>query len=81
VQLRTLYIKSALVAHLQISQIHEDVMLVGHLPLMERLTAYLITGSFEKPVFKFQYSGIVCLNKDPTSGSWVIKWALMPHNG
>ena len=32
----------------------EDVMLVGHLPFMERLTAYLITGSSEKPVFKFQ---------------------------
>jgi phosphohistidine phosphatase len=59
----------------------KDVMLVGHLPFMERLTAYLITGSFEKPVFKFQNSGIVCLDKDPTTKSWVIKWTLMPHIG
>jgi phosphohistidine phosphatase len=57
----------------------EDIMLVGHLPFMERLTAYLITGSFEKPVFKFQNSGIVCLDKDPVAESWVIKWTLMPH--
>jgi len=54
-------------------------MFVGHLPFMERLTAYLITGSIEKPVFKFQNSGIVCLDKDADSGSWVIRWSLMPH--
>ena len=59
----------------------EDRMLVGHLPFMERLTAYLITGSIERPVFKFQNSGIVCLNKVPDTKSWVIKWALMPHIG
>ena len=59
----------------------KNVMLVGHLPFMERLTTYLITGYFEKPVFKFQNSGIVCLDKDPATESWVIKWALMPHIG
>jgi phosphohistidine phosphatase len=59
----------------------EDRMLVGHLPFMERLTAYLITGSIERPVFKFQNSGIVCLDKAPDIGSWVIKWALMPQIG
>lgn len=59
----------------------KDVMLAGHLPFMERLAAYLITGSTEKPVFKFQNSGIVCLDIDPATGSWVIKWALMPHIG
>jgi phosphohistidine phosphatase len=59
----------------------KDVMLVGHLPFMERLTAYLITGSSEKPVFKFQNSGIVCLDTDPAIESWVIKWTLMPHIG
>jgi phosphohistidine phosphatase len=54
-------------------------MLVGHLPFMERLTSYLITGSIETPVFKFQNSGIVCLGKYPTTPFWVIKWALMPN--
>jgi len=54
---------------------------VGHLPFMERLTAYLITGSMERPVFKFQNSGIVCLDKPPNIMAWVIKWALMPHIG
>ena len=59
----------------------DNIMLIGHLPFMERLTAYLITGSFEKTVFKFQNSGIVYLDKDPDTLSWVIKWSLMPNIG
>ena len=55
----------------------EDVMLVGHLPFMERMTAFLITGSIDKPVFKFQNSGIVCLDKDPEAQALVIQWTLM----
>jgi len=56
-------------------------MLVGHLPFMERMASFLITGSAGKPIFKFQNSGIVCLEKDPQSGSWVIIWTLMPNIG
>ena len=57
----------------------DNIMLIGHLPFMERLTAYLITGSVEKTVFKFQNSGIVCLDNDSDALSWVIKWTLMPN--
>lgn len=61
---------------------HQDnLMLVGHLPFMERLTSHLIIGSSEKPVFKFQNGGIVCLDIEPDTQSWVIKWALMPNIG
>ena len=56
-----------------------NTMLVGHLPFMERMTAYLVTGSIDKPVFKFQNSGIVCLDLDPETRSWVIIWTLMPN--
>ena len=58
-----------------------DTMLVGHLPFMERMASYLVTGSANAPIFKFQNSGIVCLDKDPESGSWVIVWTLMPNIG
>jgi phosphohistidine phosphatase len=59
----------------------ENTMLVGHLPFMERMASYLVTGSPDKPVFKFQNSGMVCLSKDPAIGSWVIIWTLMPKIG
>jgi phosphohistidine phosphatase len=58
-----------------------NVMLVGHLPFMERMAAHLVTGSADRPIFKFQNSGIVCLDKDPNSGSWIIVWTLMPQIG
>ncbi len=56
----------------------DNLMVVGHLPFMERLTSYLITGSIEKPVFKFQNGGILCMDKDPETRTWFIKWSLMP---
>jgi phosphohistidine phosphatase len=59
----------------------DNTMLVGHLPFMDRMTSYLITGSSDKPVFKFQNSGIVCLDKEADSGAWVIVWTLMPKIG
>ena len=56
----------------------DDLMLVGHLPFMQKLASFLITGSQEPAVIKFQNSGIVYLDKDPDSGAWHIKWTLMP---
>ena len=60
---------------------NEDLMVVSHLPFLDRLTSFLITGSVDKSVFKFQNGGIVCLIKEPENESWVIKWALMPDIG
>jgi phosphohistidine phosphatase len=57
----------------------DNLMLVGHLPFMEKLTSYLITGSTDKPVFKFQNGGILCMDQDMDRHTWIIKWTLMPH--
>ncbi|MBT4512182.1 MAG: phosphohistidine phosphatase SixA [Chloroflexi bacterium] len=59
--------------------VKDNVMLVGHLPFMERLVSYLITGSTDRPVIKFQNGGIVCLEQDPYTQIWIIKWTLLPH--
>jgi phosphohistidine phosphatase len=55
-----------------------NIMLVGHLPFMERLVSYLITGSQDRSIIKFQTGGIVCLDQVDNNGAWYIKWALMP---
>jgi phosphohistidine phosphatase len=59
----------------------DALMLVGHLPFMARLTAFLVTGRIEPPVFRFQNSGIVCLDKQPNETNWQIVWTLMPNIG
>jgi phosphohistidine phosphatase len=59
---------------------NEGIMLVGHLPFMERLTSHLVTGTADgPPVLRFQNGGIVCLDQDPEAGRWFIKWTLFPH--
>ncbi len=54
-----------------------NIMIVGHLPFMERLVSYLTVKSLEYRVIKFQNSGIVCL--DCEKGEWYIKWTLNPN--
>ncbi|MFO7600139.1 MAG: phosphohistidine phosphatase SixA [Candidatus Desulfacyla sp.] len=60
---------------------HSRLMIVGHLPFLERLTSFLVTGDMNHPVLKFQNGGIVCLDEGPEGGGWVIKWTLMPEIG
>ena len=56
----------------------ENIMVVGHLPFMERLVSYLVTGAPEGLVVKFQNSGIVCLDTEDVSEPWFIRWAFIP---
>ena len=58
---------------------NDNTMFVGHLPFLAKLLSYLITGSQDTPVFKFQNAGIVCLDTEKTSNTWIIKWSLMPN--
>ena len=59
----------------------DELMLVGHLPFMEKLTSLLVTGDPEQRIFKFQNSGIVCLDREGNDPFWFIKWTLMPNIG
>jgi phosphohistidine phosphatase len=59
----------------------EDLMLIGHLPFMERLSSFLVTGNADRPVIRFQNSGIVCLAKDAGADHWTIRWTLLPRIG
>lgn len=54
----------------------ENIMVVGHLPFMERFVSFLTVGDKNACVYRFQNSGIVCL--DAEKGSWFIKWTLNP---
>ncbi|MGM0424402.1 MAG: phosphohistidine phosphatase SixA [Thermodesulfobacteriota bacterium] len=56
----------------------QNVMLVGHLPFMQKLLAYLVAGDEQKQILKFQNAGIVCLDQEE-DGTWYIKWTLMPN--
>lgn len=54
-----------------------DLMLVGHLPHLARLCAYLLCGDAEKPIVEFRNSGIVCLERG-VDGRWSLIWIVTP---
>ena len=56
------------------------LMVIGHLPFLSRLVSLLTTGSEDIRVYRFQNSGIVCLDADDADGSldWFIRWTLNP---
>ena len=59
-----------------------NLMVVGHMPFLERLVSFLTTGSEYCRVLKFQNSGIVCLDmerRDDKKADWFIKWTLNPN--
>ena len=55
-----------------------NVMLVGHLPFLEKLAAFMITGHADSPVFEMQNGGILCLDYYRDTKQAAVKWALMP---
>lgn len=60
-----------------VDKIEENLMVVGHLPHLNRLVSYLVTGDKDKNVFDLQNGGILCLKKN--EDSWFIKWGFMPN--
>jgi phosphohistidine phosphatase len=50
----------------RLSSVHEDMMIVGHLPHLGKLASALLIGNEEADVVAFRNSGIVCLERDET---------------
>lgn len=55
----------------------EPLMLVGHLPHLQKLCSLLIVGNPEKPILKFRQGGVVALEKTEKE-EWIISWVLYP---
>lgn len=56
----------------------ENIVIVGHLPHLSKLTGHLLTGDEGKGVIAFRMGGIICLQKDE-SGRWIIQWIITPE--
>ncbi|MDI6764755.1 MAG: phosphohistidine phosphatase SixA [Thermodesulfobacteriota bacterium] len=62
----------------RISQEREDLMLVGHLPFLEKLTSLLLCGNEKARLVLFRYGAIVCLEQREDKG-WGVCWILTPE--
>jgi phosphohistidine phosphatase len=61
----------------ELDQLDDPVMLVGHLPFMERIAGQLLVGDAEQPVVQFNNAGLVCLEK--TDERWQVLWIILPE--
>jgi phosphohistidine phosphatase len=62
----------------RLAEAADDIMLVGHLPHLQKLTSYLLTGDEHKQVVTFRNAGILCLERGDRGG-WAIRWAITPE--
>ncbi len=61
----------------KLSQARDDVVLVGHLPHLERLASQLLTGNPDKVGLVIKPAGALCLERDET-GVWGLLWMVAP---
>ena len=54
-----------------------DLVVVGHLPYVSRLTSLLICGDADRSVFMFDTGCCVALQRHGTT--WCVRWMLDPH--
>jgi len=60
---------------------HEDVMLVGHLPYMQRLAGLLICADPDREAVHFRNGGVVCLQRnglENADSGWSVQWQINP---
>jgi phosphohistidine phosphatase len=62
----------------RISKEREDLMLVGHLPSLEKLTSFLLCGDENARLVLFRYGAIVCLDQKEDK-RWAVRWILTPE--
>ncbi len=55
----------------------DSLMVVGHLPFLDRLASRLVAGDPGAAAVRFTNAGIVCLGRDDSA--WSLVWAVTPE--
>ena len=56
----------------------KDIMIVGHLPVLEKLASLLLCGNENARLVLFRYGAIVCLDQKEDKG-WAVRWISTPE--
>jgi phosphohistidine phosphatase len=62
----------------EIQMSNKNLMIVGHLPFLNKLTSVLLCGNENQKVVSFQYGCIVKLVRNNETKAWSIKWMITP---
>ena len=59
----------------EIKSSNKNLMIIGHLPFLQKLASLLLSGSETNQFISFKNSGVVCLEYTDT---WKIAWIIIP---
>lgn len=62
--------------HLLIPALQNETLYVGHLPHLDKLCNYLLTGTEDAGILEFKNSGVICLTLNDGQGR--LNWYLTP---
>jgi phosphohistidine phosphatase len=62
----------------QIKDTDENLMLVGHMPFMQKLSSLLLNGDENKKIVHFEQGSILCLEQNENK-EWEIKFFVTPE--
>ena len=54
----------------------QPIMLVSHLPYVDRLASLLISGDSDGSVIEFAPATLACMTRD--AGGWKLRWSISP---
>jgi len=62
----------------RLKDIPDDIMLVGHLPHLDKLASLLLCGDKDKNIISFKMAGIICLKRTDAE-SYALQWMMTPE--
>ncbi len=57
----------------------KDVMMVGHLPFLERLASLLLAGDESLQIVAFKPGTVACLKREDAGEKWSLAWIKLPE--
>jgi len=60
----------------EIESLNKSLMIIGHLPFLQKLVSLLLSGSDANQFISFKNSGVICLEY---ADNWKIAWMITPE--
>jgi len=60
----------------EIESLSKNLMIVGHLPFLQKLASLLLSGREDSQFISFRNSGVICLEH---TDAWKVLWAVIPE--
>lgn len=57
----------------------KDVMIVGHLPFLEKLASRLLTERESSQIVTFKPGAVACLRREDAGEKWSLAWTKLPE--